>query len=128
MNVGAGFAYSAAQGGVAEVRSREEYEACDVSNPIRMYTDGLDNISLDSEGMRFFASSNSDHCKNGLKLHIEVQPRDSPPMGGILQVTATSDSEKPELADGPTSPSGSGRLSASFVLFAFAFLGFVMSY
>ncbi|MBA0694712.1 hypothetical protein Goari_004986, partial [Gossypium aridum] len=38
------FPYSAAQEGIVEVKSKDEYESCDVGNPIRMYTVGLDGI------------------------------------------------------------------------------------
>ncbi|KAE8728580.1 tropinone reductase-like protein [Hibiscus syriacus] len=46
-----GFAYSTAEESIAELNSKEEYESCDVSNPLRMYTDGLDDIPLDGEGI-----------------------------------------------------------------------------
>lgn len=107
--MGAGFTYSAAQGGIAEVRSREEYEACDVSNPIRMYTDGLDNISLEAEGLRYFASSDTDKCKNGLRLHVEVLP----------EAEAQTESKTPKveaamvMADGPATPSGARHVTAT---------------
>ncbi|PON91347.1 Phytocyanin domain containing protein [Trema orientale] len=118
------FAYSAVQGSVAELGSRKEYEACDVSNPIRMYMDGLDSISLEAEGLRYFVSSNAEHCKNGLKLHVEVLPYNySGP--GILQVTET-DEHQTVLAAGPT-PSGSAQLSSSLLLFAFGFLCVLMT-
>ncbi|XWS19332.1 hypothetical protein CRYUN_Cryun31cG0006100 [Craigia yunnanensis] len=54
--------------------SKDEYELCDVSNPVRMYTDGLDGIPLDGEGIRYFVSSRPESCKNGLKLHVDVMP------------------------------------------------------
>ncbi|XP_062088238.1 mavicyanin-like [Humulus lupulus] len=108
------FAYSAVHGNVAELRSKEEYEACDLSNPIKMYTDGLDTISLEAEGLRYFVSSNSEHCKNGLKLHVEVLPHQIPGPG-ILQVTA-SEEHQTALADGPTTPSASAQPTASLLL------------
>ncbi|KAL5576327.1 hypothetical protein UlMin_018026 [Ulmus minor] len=116
------FAYSAAQGSVAELGSREEYEACDVSNPIRMYTDGLESIHLNGEGFRYFASSDPDHCKNGLRLHVEVLPFQNP---GTPKV-ATSKGSALVLAAGPTSPSGSAQLRASLVLFALGLVFLVM--
>ncbi|CAH9125532.1 unnamed protein product [Cuscuta epithymum] len=71
------FTYSAAQDNIVEVGSLEEYESCDLTNPIRMYTDGLNKISLDGEGIRYFTSGNIENCRNGLKLPVYVQPRDS---------------------------------------------------
>ncbi|KAM6585626.1 hypothetical protein CsatB_012628 [Cannabis sativa] len=108
------FAYSAAHGSVAELRSKEEYEACDLSNPIKMYTDGLDTISLEAEGLRYFASSNSEHCKKGLKLHVEVLPYQITGPG-ILQVTA-SEEHQTALADGPSTPSASAQSTATTLL------------
>ncbi|XP_019171775.1 PREDICTED: early nodulin-like protein 2 isoform X2 [Ipomoea nil] len=69
------FAYSIGQDSIVELGSLEEYESCDLSNPIRMFTDGLDKISLDGEGIRYFASGNIDNCRKGLKLPVNVQPQ-----------------------------------------------------
>lgn len=103
----AGFTYSAAQGLVAELKSREEYESCDVSNPIKMYTEGLHTLPLEREGIRYFASSEPKNCKNGLKLHVEVLPKDSPsPSPTTLTVQAA----------GPTTPSSSASYSHSTTL------------
>ncbi|KAK8675222.1 hypothetical protein V6N13_033292 [Hibiscus sabdariffa] len=111
------FAYSAEQESIVELKSKDEYESCDVTNPIRMYTDGLDSIDLVEEGIRYFVSSKAESCKRGLKLHVEVMPLGSP------------DTEMPEVvaseywvstvadADAPTTPSGSVQLYGSFVLF-----------
>ncbi|KAF5728876.1 putative Copper binding protein 9 [Tripterygium wilfordii] len=103
------FAYSAAQGSIAELKSKEEFEACDLSNPIRMYTDGLDSISLDGEGIRYFASSNPENCKNGLKLPVEVGH-------GSPTVTAVTQSSVQALATAPTSPSCAAHFSGGFAL------------
>ncbi|GAA0150089.1 hypothetical protein LIER_09106 [Lithospermum erythrorhizon] len=44
-------------------------------NPIKMYTDGLNEVQLDGEGTRFFASGNFESCKKGLKIHVNVHPK-----------------------------------------------------
>lgn len=102
--------YSVAEGLVAEVESKEEYEACDVRNPIKMYTEGLHAIPLESEGMRYFVSSEAQNCKNGLKLHIEVLPKGQ----GIAnkKYSTLSDFE----AAAPTTPSAATRFGHSTVL------------
>ncbi|GAV65202.1 Cu_bind_like domain-containing protein [Cephalotus follicularis] len=111
------FTYSAAQESIVEVKSKEEYEACDVGSPIRMYTDGIDSISLVEQGLRYFVSSKSESCKNGLKLHVEVIPRQSPVQ--MIPEVASSEASAIALADGPTTPSASSHLGASFgLLFA----------
>ncbi|RDX68435.1 Uclacyanin 1, partial [Mucuna pruriens] len=89
------------RGLVAELKSREEYEACDVSNPIKMYTEGLHTIPLDSEGIRYFASSKPENCKNGLKLHVQVLPKDT---------RITNSSTLTVEAPAPTTPSSGTAL------------------
>ncbi|KAK9268205.1 hypothetical protein L1049_010648 [Liquidambar formosana] len=101
------FTYSAAQESVAELKSKEEYESCDVNNPIRMYTDGLDGISLEREGIRYFTSSKPESCKNGLKLHVEVQPQRKPE----IQTITTSESSVVAVAAGPITPSAATHLA-----------------
>ncbi|KAK9084725.1 hypothetical protein Sjap_025136 [Stephania japonica] len=96
-----GFLYSAAQENhIVELRSKEALESCDVSNPIRMYTDGIDNVMLDGEGPRYFASSTVDGCKSGLKLHVDVLPQIPKP----IKAQSTADM----VAAAPL-PSGSAR-------------------
>ncbi|KAL7244327.1 hypothetical protein ACSBR1_016545 [Camellia fascicularis] len=104
------FAYSAAQENIVELKSKEEYEACDVSNPINMYTDGLDSVSLEKEGIRYFASGKPASCKSGLKLHVDVQP---PQPKQDHQIVITSEGSAVATADGPTTPSGSTHISAN---------------
>ncbi|XP_050231660.1 uclacyanin 1-like [Mercurialis annua] len=110
------FTYSRVHGKIAELKTKEEYESCDVSNPIRMYTDGLDSVSLEEEGIRYFASSNSKSCKSGLKLHVEIMPSDSPKI-------ITSEGSALALAAGPIS-SGSTQLAANCV---FLIIGLLIS-
>ncbi|KAL5988012.1 hypothetical protein ACLOJK_035775 [Asimina triloba] len=107
----AGFTYSAASEGVLELGSRDEYEVCDISNPIRMYTDGLNRVRLDTEGSRYFVSNRLESCKKGLKLHVDVQPEQ---VNGE-QVSAMPLTVQP-LADAPTTPSGSSALQFPYVL------------
>jgi len=92
------FTYPASQDTVVEVESMEEYLACDVSNPIKMYTGGLDILTLANEGVRYFVSGKLESCKSGLKLHVVATPE--------------------AVADGPTTPSASAQLyGLSQVLF-----------
>ncbi|CAK9156851.1 unnamed protein product [Ilex paraguariensis] len=92
------FTYSAAEESIVELKSMEEYLSCDVTNPIRMYTDGLDIVPLDGEGIRYFASGNLESCKKGLKLPVEVKPM------------VKNETSAMALAAGPT-PSGSAQMS-----------------
>nr|GMC87882.1 mavicyanin-like isoform X2 [Ipomoea batatas] len=92
---------------IVELGSLEEYESCDLSNPIRMLTDGLDKISLDGEGIRYFASGNIDNCRNGLKLPVNVQPQaQSPSMDreyGPASSLTSAESPLISGSEGPTS-------------------------
>lgn len=83
------FAYSSGAQSVAEVKSREEWEACDVSNPIRLYTGGLDSVTLHSEGSRYFVSGRAEDClKNAMKLHINVLPFNATSQVSVKKVVA----------------------------------------
>ncbi|KAJ6779049.1 BLUE COPPER PROTEIN [Salix koriyanagi] len=108
-----GFTHSAAQGRIAEVETREEYLACDVSNPIRMYSDDSDGISLDGQGVRFFTNSNSEKCKNGLKLHVEVVPA---ARTDTTTPEVTSEGSDKAIAAPPESSAASSHFGASFAL------------
>lgn len=125
LRLGAGFTHSAAQGTIAELETKEAYLSCDVSNPIRMYTDTTDSISLDGEGVRYFASSNSGKCKNGLKLHVEVIPQATPETDAPKILT--SERSASAVADGPT-PSGSAHLGACLAFLAAGFWLCYMSF
>ncbi|XP_022721048.1 mavicyanin-like [Durio zibethinus] len=108
------FAYSAAQESIAELKGKDEYESCDISNPLKMYTDGLDGIQLDGEGIRYFVSSRPESCKNGLKLHVDVLPLGSPETE--KPKIAVSENSVSTKAAAPTSPSGSVQLHVSSML------------
>jgi hypothetical protein len=68
-----GFAYEAADDGVAEVGGEAEFASCEVGNPIRMYTDGLSRVGLHDEGARYFVSADPAKCRSGLKLRVDVR-------------------------------------------------------
>ncbi|KAJ0989743.1 hypothetical protein J5N97_008099 [Dioscorea zingiberensis] len=94
------FTYSAAQG-VVEVKSKEEFEFCDISNPIRMLTGGLEAVVLEGEGSRYFIGGRPEDCRNGLKLHVQVMPQ-ADEIGQLANVVQV-------VADGPE-PSSSSHL------------------
>eukprot|EP00262_Sarcandra_glabra_P006888 TRINITY_DN19452_c0_g1_i1.p1 TRINITY_DN19452_c0_g1~~TRINITY_DN19452_c0_g1_i1.p1 ORF type:complete len:182 (-),score=21.32 TRINITY_DN19452_c0_g1_i1:266-811(-) len=121
------FTYSAAQESITELRGREEFDSCDLSNPIRMYTDGLNKVKLDGEGTRYFTSGRPENCKAGLKLHVDVQPQ-----SGVQIETTSAALEEPSgvraVAAGPI-PSDSIHLRGVSTLLAFGvalvcFMGF----
>ncbi|KAL2932161.1 Uclacyanin 1 [Bienertia sinuspersici] len=103
------FAYSTGleKDSVVELNTKHEFESCDLSNPIKMYTNGLDKITLEEEGIRYFASSNPVSCKKGLKLPVEIKPKST----AVIQ--SSSSSSKADLAQEPTAPSSSTRMCGS---------------
>ncbi|XP_073159270.1 uncharacterized protein [Henckelia pumila] len=73
------FRYPAAEETIAELQSLEEFISCDITNPIRMYADGLNDVTLEKEGTRYFTSGNFENCKNGMKLPVQVEPSQHEP-------------------------------------------------
>lgn len=92
-----------------ELKGKEEYESCDASNPIKMYTDGLDAIPLEREGIKYFVSSEPENCKNGLKVHVNVQPKSTSDNVNAHPIPRVE-------ADAPSVPSGSAHYGVSSVL------------
>lgn len=66
------FAYASAQQNVLELKSQEELEKCDLSNPTQLYNGGLDAVALVKDGSRYFSSGRMEDCRNGMKFHINV--------------------------------------------------------
>lgn len=107
----AGFAYSASRDSIVELRTRDEFESCDLTNPIRLYTGGLDKVRLEEEGTRYFTSSKPENCRNGLKLHVDVanRPESSEPKKAVEPAVTRA------IAEGPK-PSGSAGLKAYWLV------------
>ncbi|GLJ41597.1 hypothetical protein SUGI_0860820 [Cryptomeria japonica] len=66
------FAYASSQQSILELKSREEFENCDVSNPIKLYDGGLDVVPLIEMGDIYFTSGNAEDYQHGMKVHINV--------------------------------------------------------
>ncbi|KAI7757569.1 hypothetical protein M8C21_016460 [Ambrosia artemisiifolia] len=71
------FRYLSPHEKIVELASMEEYYSCDLTNPIKMYTDRVNQVPLDQEGIRYFVSASYERCKNGVKLPVHVRPRDA---------------------------------------------------
>ncbi|XP_010928884.1 mavicyanin isoform X1 [Elaeis guineensis] len=114
------FTYSASRESIIRLGSKEEFESCELSNPIKMYTSGLDRVRLDGAGALYFSSGKLENCQNGLKLHVQVVPQVEAGGRGKQVMNAQ------ELAAGPE-PSGSTYITSStLVLIGFALLCFVV--
>ncbi|GLJ28260.1 hypothetical protein SUGI_0555350 [Cryptomeria japonica] len=66
------FAYASSQQSVLELKSREEFDNCDVSNPIKLYDGGFDAVPLIEMGDRYFTSGNAEDYQHRMKVHINV--------------------------------------------------------
>ncbi|XP_071707280.1 mavicyanin-like [Rutidosis leptorrhynchoides] len=94
------FKYYLPQDIIVELASMEEYYSCDLTNPIKMYTQQLTQVPLEKEGVRYFASGSFEKCQKGLKLPVHVRPRELPATGpspssathlyGLLAITLLS--------------------------------------
>ncbi|CAO2842458.1 unnamed protein product [Amaranthus hypochondriacus] len=101
---------------VVELKTKEEYESCDVRNPIKMYINGVDKISFEEEGIRYFASANPDKCKKGLKFPVEIKSKST------AEIQSSSSSMKTTLALEPTAPSSSTKFCGSTLMIIAAFI------
>lgn len=118
----AGFPYSAGEESIVEVKSKDEYDSCDVGNPTRIYIVGLDGIDLDGEGIRYFVSSKPESCKKGLKLRVELMPLRSPEFPQVTVSESESDTSDWSIAAAPATPSPSVQLYGNFLLLSFGLL------
>ncbi|GLJ50276.1 hypothetical protein SUGI_1070640 [Cryptomeria japonica] len=66
------FAYASFEQSVLELKSREDFENCDASNPIKLYDGGLDAVPLIEMGGRYFTIGITEDCQHGMKVHINV--------------------------------------------------------
>ncbi|GLJ26959.1 hypothetical protein SUGI_0527850 [Cryptomeria japonica] len=57
---------------IFHLKSREEFENCDVSNPIKLYDGGPDAVPLIEMGDKYFTNGNTEDCQCGMKVHINV--------------------------------------------------------
>lgn len=78
-----------------------------------MYTSGIDQVSLDEAGARYFSSSKPENWKNGLKLHVEVVPQ-AQAGGQPKQVKKVMNAQ--ELATGPEPSATTSCITASTLM------------
>ncbi|CAA7407909.1 unnamed protein product [Spirodela intermedia] len=97
------FSYSAGDESIVELGSKKEFDNCDLSNPIRLYTDGLNKVALEEEGPRFFTSGRPESCSGGLKLHVNVRPQPEAREKPTAQEATVKDDDDAALAPGPAS-------------------------
>ena len=66
----AAFRYSSNHN-VVEVTA-DDYEACSTANPVSFDNSGLTTVALTAPGKRYFICGGPGHCKNGMKVEVDV--------------------------------------------------------
>ncbi|OIT02870.1 PREDICTED: uclacyanin 1-like [Nicotiana attenuata] len=60
--------------------TKAQYDSCDNTNPIAIYSGGMTVITLASVGKRYFICGTGGHCSNGMKLEVNIlAPPATPP-------------------------------------------------
>lgn len=62
---------------VAEVRSLGEYDACDGSNPVQMFTNCPARVGINTKGQHYYICTIGNHCHFGMKMILNTYPRDN---------------------------------------------------
>ncbi|XAR66749.1 hypothetical protein NMG60_11013073 [Bertholletia excelsa] len=78
--------------------SEEDFESCNGSKPIRVYSDGDTKIALDRSGPFYFISGAEGHCEKGQKMVVRVL---SPRHGSRIHPSVASISVPPSSAPAP---------------------------
>ncbi|KAF5807530.1 putative Phytocyanin domain, cupredoxin [Helianthus annuus] len=111
---------------------------CDSSNPIAFFNEGDTVIDLDNSGTMYFTSGDSDRCKQGVSMMVEVMSPvpvryfppaiSAPPDDSFSDVAPSSaqvmsSGDEPEASPGPDS-SDSVSVSGIAVVLGLGFAGF----
>ncbi|GAA0151195.1 hypothetical protein LIER_09968 [Lithospermum erythrorhizon] len=99
------FDNTASQESLLELANVDEFSSCDLSNPIKMYTEDINKVFLDGEGSRYFVSGNPESCRKGLKLHINVHPQKEEETNGKDESSSEGEDVAAEYKD-VTNPHG----------------------
>ncbi|XP_009612608.1 uncharacterized protein LOC107807716 [Nicotiana tabacum] len=59
--------------------TKAQYDSCDNTNPIAIYSGGMTVITLASVGKRYFICGTGGHCSSGMKLEVNILVKASPP-------------------------------------------------
>ncbi|KAL3323276.1 hypothetical protein AABB24_040406 [Solanum stoloniferum] len=104
------FKYKQGADSVLEV-SKDDYDKCNTSNPIKKMEDGNSIFTLDRSGPFYFISGNKDNCDKGQKLQIIViSVRNQTPAPGVAP--PSNGSTTPSPTGSPPSTGGSSPAAA----------------
>ncbi|XP_048329312.2 mavicyanin [Ziziphus jujuba] len=109
------FLYNQSANDVLEVQHLD-YLNCNASHPIRTYNSGKTVVKLTQPGPMYFICSRGDHCKRGLRLHIQVKSQLSyDSINGITTPTTISPSSSPTTSPPSDATSAHPRYGAGEV-------------
>ncbi|EPS72444.1 hypothetical protein M569_02314 [Genlisea aurea] len=119
--------YDGAKDSVLEV-SKNDYFACNTSDPIKKYSGGSNTVKLERSGPYYFISGAAGHCEKGQKVIVVViserwhsrlgeSPSPSPAIGGGIAVAPTPASGGKSILK---------RRGKEFLFFAFGALMFAI--
>ncbi|PON74545.1 Cupredoxin [Parasponia andersonii] len=98
--------YDAEKDSVLEV-SKQDYETCNTSRPIKEHKDGNTKVSLGRAGPFYFISGAKGHCEKGQKLIVVVLSQRGNGFLGISPAPSPAEIDGPAVA--PTSGASSLR-------------------
>ncbi|QCD87730.1 Cupredoxin [Vigna unguiculata] len=114
------------------VVKKEDFDSCNINNPIQKMDDGDSIFPLSHSGLFYFVSGNLDNCKIGQKLIVLVMavrqphPVTAPPPTTTLPPQTVPATGLTSPAPPPSEKSGSGRVGVGFgVLVGFVLGGFI---
>ncbi|XVE97458.1 hypothetical protein REPUB_Repub03eG0021400 [Reevesia pubescens] len=107
--------------------TKENYESCNTSKPIKEYKDGNTKVELDKSGSFYFISGADGHCQKGQKLQVVVMSEkhwdhddDNPPIGSPTSATAPAPA-KTSTSQAQPKKGGCFLVLSSLLGVAFAF-------
>ncbi|KAL6880593.1 hypothetical protein ACP4OV_012158 [Aristida adscensionis] len=95
--------------------TKEDFAACNLQgNPLGQWNSGNDRVMLDTPGRKWFICSVPYHCKNGMKLVLDVV---GAPMPMPMPVPAPAPTpESPPAAPPSAAPAGHGGISLAIAV------------
>ncbi|XP_043705476.1 uclacyanin 1-like [Telopea speciosissima] len=84
---------------LAEV-TKSDYDSCQATNALQVYSDGNTVITLTTPGKRYFTCGVPGHCTQGMKLQVDTLATSA--ATAPSPSTATSPSTLPNIATSPT--------------------------
>ncbi|KAF1897440.1 hypothetical protein Lal_00035145 [Lupinus albus] len=128
------FKYNKGSDSVLEV-TKEDYDGCNKSNPIKKFEDGETEFKFDRSGPFYFISGENGNCEKGEKLIVVVlairggakqtqtsPPSTSPPSTNTPSTSPVPSSGPPAHSPPPPANGGASESPSRFLVYAFTFI------